>query len=186
MKRTDSDGATVDNKFTNGNPSLGIPATTVDDNWLNTIQEEVSLFIEAQGITLDQTGVDVTQLQQAINAVVGSGVSIPDFSISNNVASASDVTNLVFNKANVKSATMVFDINRRVDGSELNEMGKIHCVYKPESDEWDLTYDSQFDDAGVIFTIDTATGQVQYTSSDFAGANYSGTLKVKNIITVAI
>ena len=186
MKRTDSDGATINNFFTNGNPSLSIPATTVDDNWLNTVQEELALFIEAQGITLDQTGVNVTQLQQAINSVIGSGISIPDFAIANLVGAATDITNLIFNKANVKSATMVFDIFRRTDSGEVNEMGAIHAIYKPEADIWAMTYDSQFDDAGVILTIDTATGQIKYTSNDLVGGNYSGNIKVKNIISVAI
>ena len=193
MKRTDSDGATIDLKFTNGNPSLGIPATTVDDNWLNTVQEEIALFIESQGITLDQTGTDVTQLQQALGAFVGGGgVSIPDFSIENDISTAADVTSFTFNSATTKAARVLFDLERRTDDSSVVETGEIFLTFDSENLQWKLSLDSKFDDAGVVFSVTTTdqggpgpyVAQVQYTSSDLTGAGYVGTLKLKNVITV--
>jgi len=186
MKRTDSDGATIGNKFTNGNPGLGVPATTVDDNWLNTIQEEIALFIEAQGITLDQTGADVTQFQDALNAfALGGGVGIADFVIANNETGPTDITGLVFDKALVKSARITVDIFRSTDSANFTEIGHLWVVYNPTDDDWDYSLDTRLDDAVVTFSV-IAAGQVQYSSDLIAGGSYVGTLKMKNITKVAI
>ena len=54
MHRVDGPGATVDNKFTEGDPIAGIPATVVTDDILNAMQEELCALIEASGLTLDK------------------------------------------------------------------------------------------------------------------------------------
>lgn len=41
--------------FTKGNPGSGIPATVVDDDWANAVQEEICGVIEGAGILLDKT-----------------------------------------------------------------------------------------------------------------------------------
>lgn len=46
MERIAGPGATPDNLFTEGDPSLGIDATTVTANWLNGVQEELMSIIE--------------------------------------------------------------------------------------------------------------------------------------------
>jgi len=74
MFRIDSPGATVDNKFTNGNPALGIPATDVSDEWLNSIQEELAYTIEQSGITLNKAS--TTQLNAALNSRIVAAQSI--------------------------------------------------------------------------------------------------------------
>ncbi|CRM62571.1 hypothetical protein [Pseudomonas sp. 35 E 8] len=51
MHRIDGPGATVDNKFTEGDPVGGIQATVVTDDWLNDIQEEVMSVLSAGGVT---------------------------------------------------------------------------------------------------------------------------------------
>jgi len=53
MKRTTAPGATVDNKYTDGDPSLGIIATDVRAEELNHIQEEISQVIEGFGVNLN-------------------------------------------------------------------------------------------------------------------------------------
>lgn len=53
MKRIDSAGATEDNKFTEGDPATGTPATIVSAAWLNAVQEEIAQAIEKFGVTLD-------------------------------------------------------------------------------------------------------------------------------------
>jgi hypothetical protein len=55
--------------FQGGNPSAGLKATTVDADWLNTVQEEISHVIETAGITLSKS--DRTQLAQALQTMVG-------------------------------------------------------------------------------------------------------------------
>ncbi len=49
--RVDTEGATVDNKFTEGNPALAEPATVVGVDWLNDVQEELVGVVEASGQT---------------------------------------------------------------------------------------------------------------------------------------
>lgn len=185
MKRTDSDGSTVDNLYTNGDPIGGIPATVVDASWLNAVQEELALFIEAQGITLDQTNSDLTQLQQALNNLVESGSSIADFSIPNNQTTPLDVTGLVFDKLLTKSARVLIDISRETATQNFVEVGEIYVRYDSVNDNWDLTLNTNFDDAGCVFTI-TSAGQVQITSDNLSGGSYVGTLKMTEITKIAI
>lgn len=67
MHRIDGPGATDDNLFTEGDPVIGMQATTVTANWLNAIQEEIANAIEASGIDLDKD--DNHQLTAAIRAL---------------------------------------------------------------------------------------------------------------------
>lgn len=68
MHRIDGPGATIDNLFTEGDPTQGVPATTVTGAWLNALQEEVANAVEGAGLTLDKS--DNTQLYQALVALV--------------------------------------------------------------------------------------------------------------------
>nr|WP_296983548.1 hypothetical protein [uncultured Desulfovibrio sp.] len=54
MHRIDSSTATPDNRFTEGDPTIPVPATTVTDDWLNAVQEEAVAIILAAGMTLDK------------------------------------------------------------------------------------------------------------------------------------
>jgi hypothetical protein len=71
MHRIDVPSATPDNKFTDGSPSGGVPATTVPADWLNDLQENVCHAIEQAGITLVKD--DETQLYDAIIALAAGG-----------------------------------------------------------------------------------------------------------------
>lgn len=51
MHRIDGPGATVDNKFTDGDPIGGVQATMVTDDWLNDVQEELLSVLAAAAIT---------------------------------------------------------------------------------------------------------------------------------------
>ncbi|MGB5830128.1 MAG: hypothetical protein WBH22_27240 [Pseudomonas mandelii] len=50
MHRIDGPGATVDNRFTDGDPVGGIQATMVTDDWANDVQEELMSVLAAAGI----------------------------------------------------------------------------------------------------------------------------------------
>ena len=67
-------GPKINGYFTGGNPGGGIPATIVDADWANAIQEEIGGVIEAGGFTLSKT--DRTQLQQAIRAIAGKSIQV--------------------------------------------------------------------------------------------------------------
>lgn len=78
MKRTDADGS-VEGKFSDGSPEQGLPATVINAEFLNNIQEEICNFIERAGLTLD--GADQEQLWKALLAVFAAGVSIGDSAV---------------------------------------------------------------------------------------------------------
>ena len=72
MFRIDSDGATVGNLFTEGNPALNIPATVVSADWLNdTVQEELVGVVLDAGLVLNK--LDNTQLLQALDVLIAAG-----------------------------------------------------------------------------------------------------------------
>ena len=182
MKRTDAAGHDS-NRYTEGNPALGVPATVVGAEEMNNIQEEICNVIEAAGITLDE--LDEDQLLEAINVLIGQGGSQSTQTVLDNQSLAVDITSLVFDKTEVKSVHMLIDVHRRDDGQNANELFKVSVMYDPEDDDWDITYDSQFEDSGVDFTV-TSVGQVKYTSSNFGGANYDGDMRITQVTRVLI
>lgn len=66
MHRIDGPGATGANTFTSGNPSTGVPATTVTPEWLTALQEEIAYVITQSGASLVKA--DNTQLDTALKA----------------------------------------------------------------------------------------------------------------------
>ncbi len=54
MHRIDSSTATPDNRFTEGDPTIPVPATTVTAAWLNTMQEEAIAVLAAAEIAPDK------------------------------------------------------------------------------------------------------------------------------------
>lgn len=102
MHRIDGPGATEDNKFTEGNPSLAVPATQVTDDFLNAVQEEIAAVIEDAGLTLDKE--DNTQLLQAIEAIIGSNL-LPAGSMIDFAGTVAPAGYLLCNGANVSRVT---------------------------------------------------------------------------------
>lgn len=68
MHRIDGPGATVDNKFTEGDPVGGIQATVVTDDFLNDVQEELISVLTAAGVNPVKGSQD--QVIQAIYKLV--------------------------------------------------------------------------------------------------------------------
>jgi hypothetical protein len=54
MHRTDADAATVDGRFTDGDPGTGAQATVLGAKWLNNLQEEVCTVVETGGQVLNE------------------------------------------------------------------------------------------------------------------------------------
>lgn len=178
MHRIDGPGATITFLFTEGNPSLSIPATTITDDWMNDVQENLAKFIE---IHEPLSKNDFDQLTRAIDSAIGLGGGQLSQSVNNNEATLQNVTGVVFNKADYKAAKFDFDLHRQTDSSNEQEIGTIYVTHDTADDVWRLALTSNLDDAGVTFSI-TSGGQVQYVSDDLTGANYASTLKVTNII----
>lgn len=69
MHRIDGPGATVDNKFTDGDPVGGVQSTVVLAGWLNDVQETIISVLTAASITPIKG--DYSQLLEAIRSVSG-------------------------------------------------------------------------------------------------------------------
>ena len=68
MHRIDTSTATPDHKFTEGNPTVPVAATTVSAAWLNAVQEELVAVITGAGLELQKS--DNGQLRQAISQLI--------------------------------------------------------------------------------------------------------------------
>jgi hypothetical protein len=77
----------------------------------------------------------------------------------------------------VRAAFIQYSDYRTTDSVELVEAGDMVIAYKTTAAEWTLQRDFT-GESNVTFTI-TATGQVQYTSSNESGSGYTGTMKFK-------
>jgi len=117
-----------------------------------------------------------------IGASGGGGGSSISMALANNQTSAANVTGLSINSATYIHAMMNVFISRQTDTpTELVESGILHLVYLPKSATWDIRFQSVYGDAGITFSI-TSGGQVQYVSTNIAGANYVGKLRITNLI----
>jgi hypothetical protein len=102
------------------------------------------------------------------------GGFIPEtlFTVANNQSAAANVTGLVFDPTKYRSFTIDYQIYRNTTGSgatELAESGILKGVYKTVSATWEMIPVGQVGDAGVTLTIVSATGQIQYTSTNITG-----------------
>ena len=185
MHKIDGDGATVTFTFTEGNPSLSVPATVVTAAWANAVQGELVTVIESAGLTLLTSGTDTEdQLYSAILELIKTGGTQVTQAVANNTGPA-DVTGFpLLDTTIVKTAVCRFDIFRRSDSSHVKETGNLYLNWDSETSTWVISLDSKFDDAGVVFTMALDTGteyKLQYTSGDLTGASYSGTLRITDI-----
>ena len=170
------------NRYTEGNPSSGTPATIVSALAMNLHQEELVNVVLDAGIALSST--TENQVVAAIKAIVARGGTQTSQAIADNQAAASNIAGLLFAKATIKSAKVMFDIIRRDDTQSAVEFGEMFIYHDTEADIWRMNTVTQGDDAEVTFAISTA-GQVSYQSLNYGGAGYSGTLRFTNILTIA-
>ena len=70
MFRIDTPGATPDNRFTEGDPTIPTPATMVSADWLTSVQEELLAVIEGASIAPNKAARD--QLRLAITSMITS------------------------------------------------------------------------------------------------------------------
>jgi hypothetical protein len=99
------------------------------------------------------------------------------FTIANNQATT-NVTGLLFDGISTRSFILDYSIYRKTDtaASALAQVGQLRGVYNTQTSTWFMSDDYSGQNAGVTFSILTS-GQIRYSSTNIAGANYSGTLK---------
>ena len=192
MHRIDSDGATLDNKFTEGNPATSTPATIVSAAILNAFQEELSTVVENAGLALLTSGTDTfDQLYNAIGLIQQAGGSVVTQALANNTGPADIGTSglLEFDPSIVGAIFMKYHVKRRTDSQNVVESGTIRLAYDTETSSWrDPAWESEFDDSGVIFSNGTVSSgpntgflKLQYTTNDLTGTSYSGEVKITDL-----
>src|SRR3990167_1174001 len=195
MFRIDSEGATIDNRFTEGDPGLSIPATVVSDKFLNHVQEEIIKPIEEMGLVLSD--VNEGQLWLALlEFFLRGGRKNPYLAtIANNTgpADVEDTNNanatLTIDRTIHKNKMFFFDIERKTATQIVKEFGFCYLSYDSKNNTF--LYPkvmSLGDDGGTIFTLAqigiTDVFKLQYTSNDLTGASYVGTLDITSIIEI--
>ncbi|WP_145576977.1 carbohydrate kinase [Yersinia alsatica] len=89
MHRIDTPTAQTDkfgagkNGFTRGNPQTGVPATALDDDYFDAVQEELAGIVEATGIVLDKS--NRAQVLAAIKKLIGSETDTKYLKTGNNL-----------------------------------------------------------------------------------------------------
>ncbi|SUP77306.1 tail fiber protein [Yersinia frederiksenii] len=89
MHRIDTPTAQTDkfgagkNGFTRGNPQTGVPATALDDDYFDAVQEELAGIVEAAGIVLDKN--NRAQVLAAIKQLISSETDIKYLKTANNL-----------------------------------------------------------------------------------------------------
>jgi len=185
MHKVDSPGATIDNKFTEGNPALNILATEVSDDWLNDVQGSLVEVIEGVGRALVKG--DDTQFRDSIFDMIGAGgTNIKLDPLVNNTADQV-ITGLLFDKTKTKAAVVYFDVHRETDSSNVQETGILVVTHDTKDDVWRLSLmTSGLDDAGAVFNVVAATGQVRVSTDDLTGASYAAQLRINSIAKMAL
>lgn len=191
MHRIDSDGATVDNKFTEGNAALSVPATVVSAAIMNDIQEELCNTVEGLGITLVKG--NQTQLMAALLELAKRGGRAAPIvaTIANNQASAADVTGFpVFLSTQIVCIEFLYSIFRRTDSGNVKESGRAFITWNSETSAWEISQIKVHDESGVVLEVGPTGNanefKLRYTSDSIAGASYDGKMRITDIKTVRV
>jgi hypothetical protein len=97
------------------------------------------------------------------------------FSISNNVSNAS--LGLSFNYLTRNYFALIYSVTRNVTGTEIVESGELRGVYQTTTSTWFISNTFTGPGAGITFSMDSS-GNVLYTTTNLAGASYTGTMKL--------
>jgi hypothetical protein len=100
------------------------------------------------------------------------------FTIANNQLAAASVTSLLIDGVSTRSFIIDYSVYRQTDTalSALAQAGQLRGVFNTQSSTWFMSDDYSGQNSGVAFSI-LSSGQIQYTSSNIAGANYVGSMK---------
>lgn len=103
------------------------------------------------------------------------------YNLLNNQSTATKITGLRFNKNQVRQVFIDYFIQRVTSTTELVEAGVLRLVYKPDSELWNISYlvPNGPDNAGVVFIVDTSTGEIQYTSTNVSGTQETFKLSIR-------
>lgn len=124
------------------------------------------------------------EVTRVLNSLKGaSDILETGANISNNVTVPTDVTDLKFNAATVRSFTITGNLTRIYDSSSVYEQFTLQGLKTDVG--WELAQDG-IGDAGVTFTI-TPAGQIQYISSNLSyTTTYQGLCKFRGLALLTV
>jgi len=123
------------------------------------------------------------QLRRVIDDAVREGVM--QIEIINNQSTPLSITGFTLDSASYKSVQVFYEVFRKTSLSEMVANGWFKCIYKEETDSWDIVNGPFEGDesggypAGVLFSV-TSSGQIQYVSDNMAGSSYESTAAFRN------
>ena len=117
MHRIDSSTATPDNRFTEGDPTIPVPATTVTDDWLNAVQEELIAILAAANVTPDKA--NNAQVLAAIQRLIADKTGIAKVGVNGLV--------------NPDGVTIKIDATGKISvvQSDKYDLGEFYCFRHP-------------------------------------------------------
>lgn len=98
------------------------------------------------------------------------------FNPANNQSSAANITGLLFDPIQVRSFILDYSIYREDSLQAKAQVGQIRGTYNSRNSTWFISDDYSGENSGIEFSI-LASGQLQYTSSNFTGTSHSCALK---------
>ena len=169
MKRIDHSTA-QNNLFTEGNPTTGVPATTVTAEWLNLVQEEICNIIEdSDGGNTTLDGASNVQLKEAVAAMIaaagggggggGGAFAKTDFGYAGSDSSTTSTSNQTTNVSKVY--TPVDGTSRRLVSVYLDWL--VQDTAGSEATAYAVLEKSI--DGGAYTTIKEFTNQLQQTAN---------------------
>lgn len=195
MFRIDSDGATAGNRFTEGDPSLSVPATVVSAEWLNSVQEEIVKTILEMDITLDKGNENqhYAALQEfflrggrklSYNHTLANSAGPVDLEDTNNASAL-----LIIDRSIHKSRMFFFDIERKTDTQIVKEYGFMFLAWNSKDNDFeDPKLMSLNGESGAIFTLvqigATDEWKLQVTTDDLTGTTYVGRVDITSIMEI--
>jgi len=168
--------------FTGLTPGLPVFADPLTAGGYTQLSPEDSIFNNKWVIRLG-IAISATQIllnpDQAGSAYFKDELAASGQTINNNQTVVQPINNLIFDGSQVRGAVLEFTVYRRTDDIEYAQIGQFSIIYKTDEMTWTLGSETfTGDNSGVVFSI-TSGGQIQYTSSNMSGANYSGTFNYK-------
>jgi hypothetical protein len=189
MFRIDSDGATINNRFTEGNPQTSVPATVVSADWANSVQEEIIKTIEEMGIVLSKPSEQQHWLA-LLELFLRGGRKLPvAHTLANNTAATAVTGFPVLNKSNHLCRVAFYYIERKTTTQSKQEAGILISRYNSKDNNWDQQSLQLFDDSGSTFSIDntnTDAAILKVATDDLTGASYVGTLKMTQLFEIRV
>ena len=127
-------------------------------------------------------GEEATAWAEAVTEVLSNTFGTGDIlqtsaTIGNNQTSPTNVIGMVFDPTVVRGAVCEISVYRVTDEEEKAQTSTIYLTYLTEATTWDIVV-AGGSDAGITFSI-TSIGQVQYTTDEMAGNDYSGVIKFR-------